>query len=140
MAATYASVGDYTKRTPGPALTDAKRDQVAAMLVDASAIIRNAIPPGIDADPDVARALCVTIARRAITNPGGHRSRTIGGYAETLTDAGGLFITDDEIELLVGELQADAAYTVPIRDQGYPRRRYGCDPYEPYDPYDERFW
>lgn len=137
MAEAYATVDDYTARTPGPSLTDQQRVQVDALLVDASAIMRGKVPAGIVPDPDTARAICVKIVKRAVINAGGRRSRTIGGYAETLTDSGGLYITDEEINDLLGDTSAsgDGAYTVPLYDQA----RYWPGHYSPYDPYDPRF-
>lgn len=147
MAEAYATVGDYRARTPG-ALTDEQRDQITALLADASALIRSKIPAGVSPDPDLTRALCVAIVKRAVVNPGGlrQRSMTIGGYTEsaTLTDSGGLYISDAEVALLNPEDDSDQAQMVIAHDDGYRHHRHGrhgeglgrpeCGPYGEWMP------
>lgn len=125
MADPFATVKDYTDRAGGslPEGSPGYR-QVEVYLIDASAIMRRHIPTGHTPDPDTLRAICVAIVRRVIANPGGRRQRTIGQYSETLGEDGGLYLTDDEIAQLQPEDQtdpdADAAYTVGLRDDGLP--------------------
>lgn len=128
MAEAYAQVSDYTARTAGPTLTDVQRDQVAALLVDASAIIRNA-PGRTVTDTDVLRAICVAMVKRTVTNPGGLRQRTIGGYSETLTDSGGLYLSDAELTQLAPPSQddTDTALNVQVR---LPHHHRGGGPWE----------
>lgn len=108
--AAFATLEDYEARNGS--VTDAAR--VQAMLDDASAMIRSKLPRGFTPDTAVARALTVVVARRSITNPGGFRQRTIGQYSETLGEAGGLYVTEGEIESLLGDAMGDgdAAYSV----------------------------
>jgi hypothetical protein len=115
--APYATVQDYADRH-ALTLSGAAAIQVQALLVDASALIRNNLPTGFIPDPELARALAVVIAHRSKKNPGGLRSRTLGEYSEVLGEAGGLYITKGDIDsLLPSEFgNGDAAYTVLPRD------------------------
>lgn len=117
--AAFATVEQYGARSGGTP-TGADAVKVEAMLDDASALIRSRLPRGFTPDPGVALALTVVIARRAITNPGGYRQRTIGQYSETMGEAGGLYVTDGEIESLLGDAMGDgdAAYSVICADEG----------------------
>jgi len=120
--AAFATVEQYAARS-GP-VTGADAAKVQATLDDASALIRSNLrrlgPPGFSPDPELALALTVVIARRAITNPGGYRQRTIGQYSETMGEAGGLYVTEGELEGLLGEAAStdDAAYSVICADEG----------------------
>lgn len=131
--AAFATVDDYTARA---AVTLAegspRRAQVEAYLDDASALMARHIPAGYTPDEGTLRAICVSVVRRVMANPGGRRQRTIGQYSETLGEDGGLYLTPDE----VGQLQpedttdpdADAAYSFGLADEGLPGWR--PDPYE----------
>ncbi|MGW1998148.1 hypothetical protein [Embleya sp. NPDC001921] len=116
--AAFATVEQYAARS-GP-VTGADAAKVQATLDDASALIRSRLPRGFTPDPGVALAMTVVIARRAITNPGGYRQRTIGQYSETLGEAGGLYLTDGELASLLGDSMGDgdAAYSVICADEG----------------------
>ncbi|MFJ5089973.1 hypothetical protein [Streptomyces sp. NPDC088674] len=118
--AAFATLDDYTARA-GASLSASQRAQVEAYLNDASALMRRHIPAGHEPDPDTLRAVCVAVVRRVMANPGGYRSRTIGGYSETLGEDGGLYLTDDEKDQLLppedDDLGADAAYTVGLRSE-----------------------
>ncbi|MBQ1122643.1 hypothetical protein [Streptomyces sp. B15] len=117
--AAYATVPDYEARA-AVSLPEGspQRAQVEAYLDDASALIKRHIPTGYEPDEAMLRALCVTVVRRVIANPGGRRQRTIGIYSETLGENGGLYLTDEEIEQLQPETatdpDADAAYSVSL--------------------------
>ncbi|MFI8853681.1 hypothetical protein ACIGW3_26295 [Streptomyces sp. NPDC053499] len=117
--AAYATVPDYEARAAVslPAGSP-QRAQVEAYLDDASALIKRHIPTGYEPDEAMLRALCVTVVRRVIANPGGRRQRTIGIYSETLGENGGLYLTEEEIEQLqpetVTDPDADAAYSVSL--------------------------
>jgi len=117
--AAFATVEQYGARSGGTP-TGADAVKVQAMLDDASALIRSNLrrlgPPGFTPDPELAVALTVVIARRAITNPGGYRQRTMGQYSETMGEAGGLYVTDGEIESLLGDApgESDGAYTLSL--------------------------
>lgn len=119
--AAYATVEDYQTRA-AVTLTGARLAQVQAYLDDASALIKRHIPSEYDPDPEMLKALTVTVVRRVIANPGGYRQRTIGQYSETLGENGGLYLTDAEIAMLQPETlddpDADAAYSVLLRDDG----------------------
>jgi len=125
VADAFATVKDYTDRA---AVTLAegspKRRQVEVYLDDASAIMRRHIPAGHTPDEATLRAICVAVVRRVMANPGGYRQRTIGQYSESLGEDGGLYVTDDEIAQLqpedASDPDADAAYSVGLRDEGLP--------------------
>lgn len=130
--AAYATVADYEARA-AVTLGEVQATQVQALLEDIAALIRTSIPTGSQPDVDVARAVSVAVARRAMANPGGYRQRTVGQYSETLGEAGGLFLTDAELEALTAGTDGssgDAAYSVPLRDN--------CPPWTP-DP-GTTFW
>lgn len=121
--AAFATTADYQARA-AVTLAEPQLSQVAAYLDDASALMRRHIPAGYTPDPDTTRAVCVAVVRRMMANPGGYRARTIGGYSETLGEDGGLYLTEAEIGMLQPEdaddPDADAAYSVPLLDQGLP--------------------
>jgi hypothetical protein len=120
--AAYATVEDYEARA-AVTLAGAKRAQVEAYLEDASALMRRHIPDGYVPDAETLRAIAVAVTRRVMANPGGYRQRTIGQYAETLGENGGLYLTDDEkVQLSPPEVldpDADAAYSLDL-DPGLP--------------------
>lgn len=128
--AAYATVADYEARA-AVTLTGARLAQVQAYLDDASALISRHTPAGHTPDADMLKALTITIVRRVIANPGGYRQRTIGQYSETLGENGGLYLTADEVDMLqpepVEDPDADAAYSVVLRDEGLPG--WAPDPY-----------
>ena len=117
--AAYATVADYEDRA-AVTLPDGsqRRRQVEVYLDDASALMARHIPSGHTPDAGTLRAICVAVVRRVMANPGGYRQRTIGQYAETLGEDGGLYLTEDE----KGQLQpedvtdpgADAAYSLDL--------------------------
>ena len=116
--AAYATVFDYEARA-GVTLAEPQRTQVDVLLEDIAALIRTSIPAGAVPDPDVARAVSVAVARRTMANPGGYRQRTVGQYSETLGEAGGMYLTDAELEALTANdsgSSGDAAYSVGLRD------------------------
>lgn len=119
----FATVEDYEARA-GVKLVEPQRSQVEAYLADASALMRRHIPTGFTPDPATTRAIAVAVVRRVMANPGGYRQRTIGQYSETLGEAGGLYLTADEIAMLqpedVTDPGADAAYTLGLVDEGLP--------------------
>lgn len=121
--APFATVEDYEARA-GVALAGTKRAQVKAYLDDASALMRRHIPTGYEPDPATLTAIAVAVTRRVMANPGGYRQRSIGQYAETLGESGGLYLTDSEVALLQPETLddpgADAAYSIELRDEGLP--------------------
>ncbi|MFI7009973.1 hypothetical protein [Streptomyces sp. NPDC050145] len=119
----FATVEDYEARA-GVTLVEPQRSQVEAYLDDASALMRRHIPAGFTPDPATTRAIAVAVVRRVMANPGGYRQRTIGQYSETLGEAGGLYLTEDEIAALQPDdstdPDSDAAYTLGMRDEGLP--------------------
>lgn len=121
--AAYATVEDYEARA-AVQLTGTRRAQVEAYLDDASALMQRHIPAGHTPDAGTLRAICVAVVRRVMANPGGYRQRSVGQYAETLGEDGGLYLTDDEKEQLGDDSDvdpdADAAYTVGLVDDGLP--------------------
>lgn len=137
MAEVYATVGDYVTRAR-VTLTDEASQQVAALMVDASALVRSILPAGYSPDPDVARSVVYQAVRRAIVNPGGRRYRQIGSTSEGYDTRSGLYLTDEEQEQLLAahtlESGDNSAYTISLRDEAYPphapgrheRDRSGC--------------
>lgn len=124
----YATVDDYDKRH-GPLIGEVQLRRVEAKLVDASAMIRNVLPVGYTPDAELTRALCVAVAYRAITNPGGARSRTVGQVATTYDQDGGLYLTVAEERMLLAQHEADqgsGAYTITLRDEAFDRHHHGC--------------
>lgn len=120
--AAYATVADYEARA-AVTLVEPQRTQVEALLDDIAALIRTSIPTDCTPDADVARAVSVAVARRTMANPGGYRARTIGRYSETLGEAGGMYLTESELDALTagcGGGGGDAAYSVGLRDEGLP--------------------
>lgn len=115
--APFATIEDYEKRF-AVTLAGAAAVQVQELLNGASALIRNNLPAGYLPDAELAKALTVSIAFRAKTNPGGRRERTLGEYSEKLGESGGMYITEGEIASLLPSQfgDADAAYTVLPRD------------------------
>ncbi|MYW99951.1 hypothetical protein [Streptomyces sp. PgraA7] len=119
--AAFATVEDYEKR----ALVtlpegSARRAQVEVYLEDASSLMRGKIPAGHTPAPETTRAIAVAVTRRVIANGGGYRQRTIGQYSETLGEAGGLYLTEDEVDQLQpdgSDPDADAAYTLDLVDR-----------------------
>lgn len=115
--AAYATVEDYEARA-AVSLPEgtARRRQVEVYLDDATALIKRHIPAGFTPDAELLTALCVTVVRRVITNPGGRRQLTVGGFSETLGEDGGLYLTEREIDSLqpedVTDPDADAAYSL----------------------------
>lgn len=121
MAAAFATVEDYEARA-AVTLPDGspRRRQVEQYLVDASALMRRHIPAGYEPDTDTTRAICIAVVRRVLANPGGRRQRSIGQYAETLGEDGGLYLTDDEKQQLGDDTDADpdadGAYSLTLTD------------------------
>ncbi|WP_327725728.1 hypothetical protein [Streptomyces europaeiscabiei] len=121
--AAFATVAQYIARA---AVTlpegSARRTQVEAYLDDASALMRRKIPAGYTPEAETLVAICVAVVRRAVANGGGYRQRTIGQYSETLSEDGGLYLTEDEIADLqppdTTDPDADAAYTIGLIDGG----------------------
>lgn len=120
--AAYATLADYELRH-GTVSTPAMGDKARAMLDDASALIRAILPSGYVPDADLARAVCVSVAWRGLTNPGGRRSVTVGSVSESYGDDGedgGLYLSDRERAMLLAAFNAGlpTAYTVDLRDDG----------------------
>jgi hypothetical protein len=118
----YATLADYELRH-GTVSTPAQSDKVRALLDDASALIRAILPAGYVPAAELTRAVCVSVAWRGLTNPGGRRSVTVGSVSESYGDRGedgGLNLTDGERAMLLAGYFAGAAtaYTVDLRDDG----------------------
>ncbi|MER6598977.1 hypothetical protein [Streptomyces parvus] len=119
--AAFATVEDYEKRALVTLPEGSpRRAQVEVYLEDASSLMRGKIPAGHTPDPETTRAIAVAVTRRVIANGGGYRQRTIGQYSETLGEAGGLYLTEDEVDQLQPEESnpdADAAFTLDLVDR-----------------------
>lgn len=115
----YATRDDYEDRH-GPATTDQQIKKINAKLQDATALIRSVLPAGYTPAAELTRALCVAITYRAITNPGGLRSQTVGGVSRSFGEDGGLYLTEAEERMLLAAHTAASAtaYTVDLRDDG----------------------
>jgi hypothetical protein len=111
--APFATLQDWQNRyavtLSGPAAS-----QVQALLEEASAMIRGNLPTGYTPEAVLARGLTLTMAHRAKVNPGGRRRRELGDYSEDLGEAGGMYMTQGEIDALLPSQfgDGDAAYTV----------------------------
>jgi hypothetical protein len=122
MAEAYATVADYEAWT-GQQLDEPAAARVTMRLAAASALIRAQLPNGYTPDADVARSVTLTVVERAMVNPGGRRSITMGGYSETLDQNGGLYLTDAERDQILAGYDGEGgsgAYTVGLRDEAYP--------------------
>lgn len=128
MVTPYATVEDYEKRAKVTLADGPDRDQVEALLEDISILIYGQMPEGYAPDADVARAITVRVAMRAMSNPGGYRQRTIGDYSETLDEDGGLQLSPFEWDSLLAGARSSTAYTVEPRDDAFdcPDWRYTC--------------
>lgn len=115
--AAFATVQDYQVREK-VTLDGAETAQVAALLDDASALIRGRMPTGYEPAAEVARAVAVAVVRRTLANPGGRRSVSVGGYSETLGEGGGMYLTDRELDDLLAGAESSTAYTVDALDEG----------------------
>lgn len=120
--AAYATLADYEMRH-GTVSTPAQGDKVRSLLDDASALIRAVLPAGYVPEADLTRAVCVAVAWRGVSNPGGRRSVTVGSVSEAYGDKGedgGLYLSDRERAMLLAAYTAGlpTAYTVELRDDG----------------------
>jgi hypothetical protein len=118
----FATVEDYVTWTGQTSMSDAQKDRVTMRLDGVSALIRSKLPSGYEPDADVAKMLLLAIVERAITNPGGLRSKTVGGVALTFDQDGSLYITDAEWDSLLSgwDEGSSGAYTVGLRDDAFP--------------------
>ena len=134
----FATVDDYKVRTGQATLSEAQAARVTALLEDASALIRSQLPTGYEPDAELATAVTVTMVIRASTNPGGRRSRTVGGVSETYDQDGGMYLADGELNALLAgwEDGSSGAYTVGLRDDAFPPCPVG--PVHPYRYRDRR--
>lgn len=128
----FATVEDYAVRTGQSSLGTTQSARITALLDDASALIRSQLPAGYDPDPDLAKAVTVAVVVRAATNPGGLRSKTVGGVSATFDQDGGLYLADGELDALLAgwDTGSSGAYTLGVRDEAFPP--YGqrtCDTY-----------
>jgi hypothetical protein len=91
-------------------------------LDGASALIRSQLPDGFEPDPELAKTTTLVVVERALINPGGRRSRTVGGVYETYDQDGGLYLADGELEALLAgwDEGSSGAYTVGLRDDAFP--------------------
>lgn len=115
--ALFATVDDWNTKY-AVTLSGAAASQVQALLEEASAMIRGNLPTGYTPDLVLARGLALTMAHRAKVNPGGRRKRALGEYSEDLGEAGGMYMTQGEIDSLLPSQfgDGDDAYTVLPRD------------------------
>jgi hypothetical protein len=115
----YATLADYEARH-GTVASGAQIDKVNALLDDASALISAILPAGYSPAVELARAVCVAVAWRGVTNPGGLRSVTVGSVSESYGEDGGLYLTDGEMAMLLAAHTAGVAtaYTIDLRDDG----------------------
>jgi hypothetical protein len=118
----FATVQDYAVRTGKSSLSEAQTQRVTALLDDASALIRSQLPAGYEPDADLAKAVTVAVVVRAVTNPGGLRSKTVGGVSATYDQDGGLYLADGELDALLAgwDTGSSGAYTLGVRDEAFP--------------------
>lgn len=110
----YATVADYTTRAGGGPPDAETTAKLTALLDDASALIDSKMPAGYVPPAGIARAITVTMVIRRTANPAGFRARTIGDYSESFGRDGGLYLTDDERDMLLSAYEQGGAYTVPL--------------------------
>jgi hypothetical protein len=118
----FATVEEYMAWTGQTSMTDAQKARVQMRLDGASALIRSNLPAGYEPDAELAKTTTLVVAERALTNPGGRRSRTVGGVSETYDQDGGLYLSTSELEALLSgwEEGGSGAYTVGLRDDAFP--------------------
>lgn len=100
-----------------PGFESVDSTQAQALIDDASALVRDAASPLLDAvespaTPPVVVTVLVSMIRRGFSNPLGHQSENLGDYAYTAGTTGGvatLYLTSRERKLVrraVGKLGA----------------------------------
>jgi hypothetical protein len=96
-----ATIVDVQARHSQP-LSDAEQARAAVLLADATAIAYAQVPDLPDPPPPTAVGVICTAVLRALATPAdGIRSETVGGYSRTAAhEGGGLYLTDDELDLL----------------------------------------
>jgi hypothetical protein len=106
-----AEVSDLEKRLERTFSDGAETERAEAVLDDASELVREASgkdwvnpddPSAITA-PRIVRLITLRVAERAVRNPEGFSSESAGDYSyqrNGLTDSGGLYLTDQEREML----------------------------------------
>jgi hypothetical protein len=118
----YATLADYELRH-GTVSTPAMGDKVRSLLDDASALIRAILPAGYVPAAELTRAVCVSVAWRGQSNPGGRRSMTVGSVSESYGERGedgGLYVSDRERAMLLAAYYdgVSTAYTIDLLDDG----------------------
>ena len=109
-----ATVADVRARADVP-LTAEQEARAAVLLADASARVRQKVPDLPDPLPDTAPGVISTAVLWALASPpDGNTSETVGGHSRTAAHAGGgLYFTDDELDLLRPPVPAPrAAFTI----------------------------
>jgi hypothetical protein len=110
------TVAELTAR---PGFEDLDSGQATALIADASALVREAADPELDAvespdTPPVVVAVMVNMIRRGLDNPRGNAQETLGDYSYTAGATGGvatLYLTRRERRLVrraAGKLGAGA--------------------------------
>lgn len=106
--ADYATVADV--EALWRPLDGAEQVRAGVLLTRASALIRLRVPSlddraSLDLDlAEVTRGVVIEMVLRALRNPDGKISETIGDYSYRRPDAstGGMYVTPDELALLAG--------------------------------------
>ncbi|MEV6448454.1 hypothetical protein [Amycolatopsis sp. NPDC051716] len=96
-----ATVTDVQARTDAQ-LSPEQEARVAVLIADASALARQRVPDLPDPPPATTPGVICTAVLRALASPAdGNTSETVGGHSRTAAHAGGgLYLTDDELDLL----------------------------------------
>ncbi|MFD8494261.1 hypothetical protein [Amycolatopsis sp. NPDC059657] len=96
-----ATVADLQARTEYD-LTTGQQARAAVLIADASALARARVPDLPDPPPATAPGvICTAVLRALAAPPDGNKSETVGGHSRTAAHAGGgLYLTDDELDLL----------------------------------------
>ncbi|ACU37163.1 hypothetical protein [Actinosynnema mirum] len=102
-----ATVADVQARTEVE-LTEEQRARAAVLIADASAVARARVPELPAPPPATAPGVIATAVLRALAAPpDGNRSETVGAHSRVAAhDGGGLYLTEDELELLRPPLPA----------------------------------
>lgn len=96
-----ATVADVQARTDVQ-LTTEQQARAAVLIADATALTRSRVPDLPTPPPATAPGvICTAVLRALASPPDGNKSETVGGHTRTAAHSGGgLYLTDDELDLL----------------------------------------
>ena len=115
VIADYASVDDVATTLGRPIESEAERSQVGAWIQKVQRRIKNRLGSLDKLDSEALRDVISEVVARRVRNPEGKRSERIDDYSYSLdVDAAraGLYITEEEWELLLPDIDPGAAFTI----------------------------